>query len=160
MKLIIDSYGKFILETVVLISLLMLLFTGIRDDAGNQGVLKIIGANLQTDGIDYKAYRDFDKYAEEAQKKSPGITYHVPIQMRAAVNIIADYISAVSDTGEVLKLKVLSVKDINGLEMEGAYDSGAQTLTFPSPGIYTLRLQTVDQINKKTIVDIDVPVIP
>lgn len=68
MKQVIETYGRFVLEAVVVSFLFILLFTQITDKDGNKGVLKIIGAGLETGGVDYGSYTDFDVYQAENAK--------------------------------------------------------------------------------------------
>ena len=60
MKQLFDIYGKFLLEAAIVVTLILLLFAGISDEKGNRGMLKMIGAKIPVNSVDYSSYTDYD----------------------------------------------------------------------------------------------------
>lgn len=158
MKEIIKQYGGFILEAIVFALLCFFLFTNITDNNGNKGVFAIIGSNIPTVNVDYDTYSDFTSFKIEAEKTSPEIEYKRTDQMYTVSNLLADYIKVTTYSGNPAHIKVLSLNDENGNDCTSAYNETDGTITFSNPGIYTIRLKATDDINKKKIVDIKIPV--
>ena len=48
MQEIIRVYGKFLISAIVVVLLMAILFGTITDENGNQGILKIVGAHLES----------------------------------------------------------------------------------------------------------------
>lgn len=157
MEKIIKTYGQFILNVIIMLILLTYLFLNITDSEGNRGIMNVLGAHMQTRSIDYASYNDFDTYKTEAVKPAPEINYITSNQMHVGLNSISSYFSTVSPTG-IRSFKVIDISDSFGNSVLAGYDATNQTISFPSAGIYTIRMQAVDEINKKKIVDVRVPV--
>lgn len=154
MKEIIEQYGKTLLTALIIVLLLALVFVKLEDDDGNKGILKIIGAHIGEEVEDYHAYTDYDVYEAEAQKKPPEIKY-LGSSISVGEYLLQDYISAVSYTGGVLPIKVVSVVDKNGNEISVGDDT---RVYFDKAGIYTVTVSAVDDILKRTICTIKIPV--
>lgn len=155
MEKIIREYGGFLLSGIVLISLIYLIFFGIKDDEGNEGTLNMIGARIKTEDTDYGAYTDYDSIVADATRERPIITYNGSNNIRVGHVVLSDYIQATSCTGEVLPIRVLSVVDKNGMELTCNENGGVDCFT---PGIYTVMVSAVDDINKKTVNTIKIPI--
>lgn len=158
MKKIINTYGHFILDAIVVIILMTFFFAGIMDNEGNRGIMAILGAHMQTSSIDYNSYNDFDVFEQEAAKPIPVLNYTTATQMHVGNNNIVDYLKATSCTGANLNIKILDITDSLGNSVFSGYDPANQTITFSAAGIYTIRMVTVDEVNKKALVDVRVPV--
>lgn len=159
MEIILREYGRTLLESLCVILLLITLFFGAEDEEGNQGVFAIAGAHMAQQSNDYPAYTDFDSFVNEGQKVSPEITYAIEGQMHTGENALSSCLSAKGYDGLDLPFKVIRVMDYFGNDYSSAYNETSQTISFPKPGVYKMRIQTVDNINQKTIVDISVPVV-
>ena len=73
-------------------------------------------------------------------------------------NLLSDYIGTTTYSGNAAHIKVLSLNDENGNDCLEAYNETDGTITFSNPGIYIIRIKATDDINKKRIVDIEIPV--
>lgn len=159
MKQVMDSFGKFILEAIVLIIFIALLFTSVTDDSGNKGILNIIGAQLQTGGTDYYSYADFNVYETESKKEAPVISYNgAGTTLYTGSIILSDYIKAVDQTGNEIPVKVLSIRNQDDIELIDTYNPDTTEIILSQPGIYTIKLSAVDAINKKTVGRFHLPV--
>ena len=158
MKEIIRQYGGFFVEAIVLVSLCFFLFINITDNNGNKGVFAIIGSNIPTVNVDYGTYSDFASFKSEAAKTAPDIEYKRTDQMYTISNLLSDYIGTTTYSGNAAHIKVLSLNDENGNDCLEAYNETDGTITFSNPGIYVIRIKATDDINKKSIVDIEIPV--
>lgn len=157
MEQIIRTYGRFILDAVALFIIFTLIFVNMTDGEGNKGVINILGAHMQTPSVEYESYTDFDLYAQEAAKPSPQIESNA-MRMNVGMNQVGDYITATSSSGTPLEVKVLDITDMTGNSQMANYDESSHTVTLPAQGIYTFRVYTIDEVNQRTIVDINIPV--
>lgn len=155
MEKIIREYGGFLLSGFALIALIFMIFFGIRDDAGNQGALNMIGARIRTESTDYISYTDFDSLVADAGSEKPVIDYIGNNDLHTGHLVLSDYIQATSSTGDALPIKVLAVVDPIGVELSCDENSGVNCTT---PGIYTVTVSAVDGINKKTVNIIRIPI--
>lgn len=158
MEQVLKEYGKLLLEMLAMGLLVTLLFSTVRDDAGNQGIFEIIGANLQTGDRDYDGYADFDRYIEESKKEAPVIVYDDAVTMTVGVNKITDYIRAFDSAGKELQVKVCSIKNPYDVDLIDTYDPDTAEIELPQPGIYIMELSVVDGVNKKSVRQIRIPV--
>ena len=55
MKEIIKEHGGAMFTAAVVISVLTIIFSAVTDSDGNRGIVKIIAAHMDTEGIDYNA---------------------------------------------------------------------------------------------------------
>lgn len=157
MKQVINQYGKFLIEGIVLVALLMLLFIGIRDDAGNQGVPHIVGARLPTGGINYDSYSDFDVCHTESGKKKPTIDY-VGGNLTVGVIKLSDYIHATDYAGSDLQIKIMEIRSPDGSDITGAYLPDTAEISLDVPGVYTVKLRAIDDGGRKTICTLNIVV--
>lgn len=158
MQQMIRTYGKLLLELLILGLLMVLLFSTVVDEKGNRGILNIIGANLQTGETDYDTYADFDVYMEESRKEAPVIMYETSGTMSTGQVKLTDYIGAYNQAGERLPLKVISIRSSDGAELLDTYNPDTSEIEIMQPGIYIIELSAVDEINKRTTCQIRMPV--
>ena len=154
MEKVIREYGGFLLSGFVLVTLFYLIFSGIRDDEGNQGALNMVGAQIQTEDADYEAYTDFDATVADAAKDKPTITC-AGNNIHTGYVVFPEYVQATSSMGNVLPLQIISVIDPKGNELLCDENGGADCTT---AGIYTITVTAVDSINKRTVNCIKIPV--
>lgn len=158
MEEIINTYGKALLDLLLIGVLAAFLFSTVTDGKGNQGVLHIIGANLQTGETDYNKYTDFTVYAKESARAVPAIIYDASATMKVGINVITDSIKAVNYAGIEIPVKVLSIRNPYDVELADTYNSDTAEIELSQPGIYIMELSAVDDVNKKTICRIRIPV--
>lgn len=157
MEQIIRTFGRFILDAVALMAVFALIFTNMTDEEGNRGIINILGAHMQTPSIEYVSYTDFDKYSQEAAKSSPRIECNA-LQMTVGTNQVGDFLTATSSSGASLEVEVMDITDIAGNSYMANYDESSNTVTLSAQGVYTFRVCSVDEINQRSIVDINIPV--
>lgn len=159
MEKIIKQYGKFALAAAALFLALTIVFTGVRDDAGNQGLFAIAGANIgeHVKSAEYGAYTDFDTYAKEGSKSFPEITY-AGTNLVTGRSRLGDHIGAADHAGNALQIKINSIRDWNGTELMEGYDQNTTEMEFVRPGIYEVTVSAVDSWNRKSICTIRIPV--
>lgn len=158
MEKIINEYGKFLLDAMVVALLIAFLFGNVTDDEGNRGVFHIIGAHLQTWDTDYEAYTDYNSYAVESDCIPPVISYDGTLTMRTGTSRVTDFIRAKAWDGTELAVNVVSVKNSGGIDMLGKYNPDTQELQLDYPGIYTIRVSAKDAWNREQKCDIRIPV--
>lgn len=158
MRQIIEAYGKFLLDALVVVLLMGFLFATVTDDAGNRGIFQIIGANLETGGNDYSSYTDFDVYEAESKKSAPAITYDASVLAGTGRNRLDSFIRASDDTGKELPFYVTSIQSPGHEELIASYQPDTSEIEFLEPGIYTVELWAVDALYKKTAGRIRIPV--
>lgn len=158
MRQIMSEYGKTFLNILVVGLLVTYLFVTVRDDAGNQGILHIIGAGIQEKGTDYGNYADFKVYGVEAAKDVPVLTSHISAPLQVGSYRISDYITAVDYNGNVLPIKLVCVWDAAGENLTGNYNTDTSEINFLSPGIYEVKAYAVDDGSRKTICRVKIPV--
>ena len=158
MKNIFKQYIDTILTALALVIVLSLIFVKVQDQNGNTGILNIIGANIPTYTEHYENYSDFPVFETEAAKPSPVFDYVTQNQMYTMENLVANYIEAKGYEGNKLNIKILKISDADGNDCSDLYNPDTGMIVFSLPGTYVIRAQAVDDINKKTVVDIKVPV--
>lgn len=157
MKQVLEVYGRFLVDAVVLVILLLLLFLGIKDADGNQGVFHIVGAKLNTMEKEDSTFFDFLAYQEQSSYTAPVITYKGEAAMETGSYQIGDCVQAFDAQGDELSVKLLGIFLPGEEEMRPVF-SQTETLLFEEPGIYTLKVQAIDSRRKKTVDLISIPV--
>lgn len=155
MEQIIRNYGKVLLEGVVAALLLLLILSQIRDGDGNRGIFQIVGAQIGSESTDYRAYTDFDVYETDASKAPPVIRYLGENQIQVGECCLSDYIEAESCSGTKLPIKIVEVFDQSGAEVACEEE---MKVVFAEAGIYTIKVQAIDERNKRTVRLIRIPV--
>ena len=155
MEQVIRTYGMFILEAAVFTGLIWLIFRGITDDAGNQGIFSIAGSGREEISV---PHLDFTCYQSESEKETPVIQY-----IRTGMLYVGEYsqeelLSAHDYRGQSLSLELCSVSDVRGIDRTREVCTESGGLRFESPGVYTLKVQAVDAWNRIAVCKISGPV--
>lgn len=159
MNKIFEHYGKAFLSGTVFLLVMILVFHNVKDNNGNKGIFKIIGANLKTESIDYKSYTDFDTYASESMKAHPEIKYDYTGMIFATEEIpLTDFIKATEYTGGTLNIRMLNITDQNEIEVTSCYNADTGKIIFPTAGEYKLTMAVKDSASKRYTCTIRVPV--
>lgn len=158
MKEIIKEHGGAMFTAAVVISVLTIIFSAVTDSDGNRGIVKIIAAHMNTEGIDYNAYVDYGAYQTEIAKDAPVIEYRGSGSLALGTVNVADYVKAHDYNGQELAVKLLKFCDSEGNELLDQMDKASGKITFSSAGKYSFTVKAVDSGNRKTTVVIHVPV--
>ena len=159
MEEIIKQYGRFFFSAAVFVLFLSLFFFNITDDAGNKGILKIIGAKFTVSDNKYEDYKDHDSYKKESQKALPTIRYAYAGNVYSGTDIkLSDLIEAKDYQNADLPMRVLRIKNSTGDEITGIYDAVSGKIRFPDQGIYKVAVTVTDQAKKKKTCTINIPV--
>lgn len=160
MKLVIDTYGEFFWDGMVLVLLFILLWYGVTDDDGNHGIFAMAGEMLTSESRDYREYCDFSEgYLVESKKPAPQITYS-GMALQTGLNRLSDCIKAYDDAGNELTVKIMSIIDMNGTDWIAFYSEDTTEIRFDSQGIYMVKVAAVSANKKRTICTIRIPVNP
>lgn len=158
MRVLLEYYGKFVLESMVVIALVTLIFAAMTDDEGNQGIYAITGAQMKIDSIDYHTYTDFKgTYKKESEKVPPRI-YFEGNRLEVGIHVLSDYIKAVDDAGNFLPIKILSIKAPDKTEMLGVYNQSTGEINLFQTGVYTVMVVATSDNNKSTKAKIQIPI--
>ena len=106
MKEIIKEHGGAMFTAAVVISVLTIIFSAVTDSDGNRGIVKIIAAHMDTEGIDYNAYIDYGAYQSEIAKDAPTIEYQGTGSLVLGTVQVADYVKAHDYNGQELAVKL------------------------------------------------------
>lgn len=158
MKEIMKQHGGFLIAAMVTLGVLTIIFSTITDANGNRGIVKIIAAHMDTEGIDYNAYVDYGAYQTEIAKDVPVIEYQGTGSLTPGTVNVADYVKAHDYNGQELTVRLLKFCDSDGNELSGHMDKASGTITFSTAGIYSFTVKAVDSGNRKTTAVIRVPV--
>lgn len=158
MKEIMKQHGGFLIAAMVTLGVLTIIFSTITDANGNRGIVKIIAAHMDTEGIDYNAYVDYGAYQTEMAKDAPVIEYQGTGSLTPGTVNVADYVKAHDYNGQELAVRLLKFCDSDGNELSGHMDKASGTITFSTAGIYSFTVKAVDSGNRKTTAVIRVPV--
>lgn len=155
MEQVIRAYGKFILDGTVVVLLMVLVMTQIRDDAGHKGVFEMIGSYLENEIESDREYTDFSVYAGECKKKFPEMCYFPEVVLHTGQHQISQLIRAVDYTGRELPVRLISVRIPDGKEIELA---GQERVEFQEPGIYEIKASSMEAWNRRTECVFRIPV--
>lgn len=156
MEQIIKSYGKILLDMLVLGCLLSVLFGGLTDDAGNEGILHIIGAHFAAEEQEVER-TDLQVYVTEGKIPPPRIFYAGESAILTGRRRLAEYIKATDAEGKNLQIQLLAVLDESGRQIENC-NFETTGVEFQMPGIYTVQIAAVDERRKKNVCQIRLPV--
>lgn len=158
MRLVIEHYGKFVLEGIVVTALLVLIFTDLTDAIDKKGILAVTGEHISIDSMNYHAYTDFkESYKTECEKEAPKISF-TSGRLFLGKHILSNYIQAKDNEGKNLKINVLSIKAPDGVEVIDSYHHDTTEIIFSQTGIYILTISALDEGNRLTMTKIQVPV--
>lgn len=158
MKEIMKQHGGFLIATLVTLGVLTIIFSAVTDADGNRGIVNIIAAHMNTEGIDYNAYVDYGAYQAEIAKDAPAIEYQGTGSLAPGTVQVADYVKAHDYNGQELAVKLLKFCDSDGNELPDQMDKASGTITFHTAGIYSFTVKAMDSGNRKTTAVIRVPV--
>lgn len=173
MEHIAKHYGGFILAGIVFVLMLILVFSGIQDGEGNQGIRNIIAAHMDTEGTDYGAYTDFEIYEKESTNAFPQIHYQdvgaLPVGTVAFLDNVevTDYAGrSLAYAGESVDenerdsgyIKYIRLEDEEGNDLTSDINMDTGEITFPQMGIYKVTLQAQDDGYRKSTAVIKIPV--
>lgn len=165
MKELVKQYGDFVLAGIIFIALVVLIFSGVQDGEGNQGMRSVLAAHMDVEGIDYSAYSDFEAYSAEGAKTFPTIAYrdngYLPVGTVNFVNLVetVDYAGRVlgyagSTVDEAERqngyLKIASLEDAEGNNLSAGINMDTGEITFPAAGTYKVTLYAQDDGFRKT----------
>lgn len=157
MEQVIRTYGTYLLEAAVLLSVVSVLFWGITDGNGNKGALHIAGSRLTLGEPQEGTGEDFAVYAAESGGMRPLISYIGTEPLCTGKHALAEYIRAEDQNGTKLPFQILGI-EVQGEEMLENYDRESTELDFLYPGIYTFRVLAVDESNRRSECFIRIPV--
>lgn len=157
MKLVLEAYGKQMLESAVVVLLLLFLFCNITDESGNKGIFHMVGAQLNTGTADYLSYTDFSRYEAECRREKPCISYTYAGTLGVGTCDLADCLTAVDCEGSQLPIKVEDCLDVDGREL-CPVNSDSTEIIFTKSGIYQVTVSAVDTWNKKRVCTFQIPV--
>lgn len=158
MKEIIDAYGEFFLEVIVIGLLFVNVFCGIEDKCGDKGILRVVGKNIPIEKVNHMEFWDFNKtYRDESKKSMPQI-YFVGTHLKTGSNKLSDFLVAYDYAGRELPITLQQVTDMVGTEIVDIYDEGASEIYFSSAGIYIVEAETRDNENRVYRCKIQLPV--
>ncbi len=158
MKEVIKQHGRFLLTALITLGVLTIIFSAVTDSDGNRGIVKIIAAHMDTEGIDYNAYVDYGAYQTEIAKDAPAIEYQGTGSLTPGIVNVADYVKAHDYNGQELAVRLLKFCDSDGNELPDQMDKESGTITFYTAGIYSFTVNATDSGNRKTTAVIRVPV--
>lgn len=158
MKQIIQTYGTYLLEAAVLLSVVAVLFWGITDGDGNRGALQIAGSMLPLNEQQEGESGDFAVYEAESGKEPPTIFCIGTEPLPTGRHAVSGCIRAKDRYGTELPLRILGIENPQGEEILDNYDRESTELDFAQPGIYTFRVLAVDGSNRRSECLIRIPV--
>lgn len=158
MKQIMEHYGKFALDAMIVIVLMTVIFISLEDRKGNKGIYAVIGAQMDINSTNYHTYIDFkETYKKESEKSAPRVSFKGD-RLVVGVHRLSQYIEAVDYAGNHLAIKVTSIKAPDGTEVLGTYNQDTTEINISQLGIYKVSLSAIDDCNKTTKVTIQIPV--
>lgn len=156
MELIIKTYGRVLLESVVVVLFLLLLMSGVRDEEGNVGVFHMMGAFLKEEQV--TSGRDFTNYVEESKRGMPQIFYKKEGMLHTGSYDVAELVGAMDCEGTVLPLQIRGVSNPQGIPEPDAYHADTAQISFAKSGIYILQIGVTDAWNHTSVCKIRIPV--
>lgn len=173
MEQVAKHYGGFILTGIVFVLMLILIFSGVQDGEGNQGIRNIIAAHMDTEGTDYGAYTDFENYTHESMKAFPQIHYqdggYLPVGTVSFLDNVEvtdyagrtlDYAGTSVDENQRISgyVKYIRLEDEWGNNLTANINTATGEIIFPQMGIYKVTLQAQDDGCRKSTAVIEIAV--
>lgn len=160
MKQIVTLYGEFALEAIVIGLLSFNILFGAKDEDGKNGIFRIMGSNVEVEGINYLECIDFEEtYRVESSKKTPQI-YFSGNHLQVGCHKLSDYILIWDYEGNELLMSINSITDMSGKEVLCNYNSLSTEMNFTDAGIYTIEVEAMDKENRIARGIIRIPVNP
>lgn len=158
MKEILNTYGEFFLEGLVIGLLFINIVFGIRDVEGNQGVFHLIGNKISINNIRHTEYVDFKStYTDECNKSMPQLQF-IGLHFRVGNNKLSDYLVAHDYAGRRLPMVVKRITDKEGIELSDIYNKDSDEIFFQKAGIYIMEAEIRDSENRIVQYKIYLPV--
>lgn len=157
MEQVIRAYGKFLLEAAVAALLLGILFSGLTDENGNQGIFHMMGAYIREEET-ATARSDFECCQNESTKSAPAITYVATGMLHRGSCRVDSILKAIDYSGQALPICIKSISNPNGIERIGEYLPAVMEVQFVERGIYSLKVSAKDAWNRTSICEIHIPV--
>lgn len=158
MKYIIETYGRFLLEGIVVTLVLGLLFT-VKDAKGNIGIFRILGGTWNQGYVDILPDTGFGVYETEASKEFPGAGYEYAGKIYAGEELLlTSFIKVQGDKSQQLRIKVLEITDSTGQDRFTCYSEDTGKICFPTEGVYKVKISVKDTACKKYTCAINIPV--
>lgn len=157
MREVVEHYGRFILDGMVVIALIAIIFINLTDSEGNKGIFAITGAQLAISDQNYHTYTDFKgTYKIESEKTAPTIYFECD-RLEVGVHALSNYIKAVDYVGNNLAIKVISIKAPDGTEVIGEYNHLTTEINMVQSGVYTVTVSVLNDSNRTTNATIQIP---
>ena len=153
-----SMYGKFILEGITVICLTGFLFWNISDNDGNIGIREIIGNNLPKVDEEYGSYTDFrEVYKEESNKDAPKISFVAGAVDTGKIKL-SQIIKAVDYSGSEIKPAIMSIKNMEDMELIENWNLETTEIELTNAGVYTVLVKATDDGNRTTECRVKIPV--
>lgn len=156
MELIIKTYGRFLIGFLVIAAFLLLLFTGIRDEQGNVGVLKMTGARLSTEPQQWGD--EFQISVQESARELPKLFYRRQEALRVGSYDINEIFGALDCEKAKLQLQLRKMEGQQGEIPLDAEELRSGQLVFQQPGIYRVEVCATDRWNQTSVCCFTIPV--
>lgn len=157
MEQVIRAYGKFLLNSMVVLLLSGFLLFGIVDDEGNHGIFQIAGAQVMAAKIEKEKPEEFRIYQAEAVKKPPRISLLKSEPLCVGSHKIAEYIRAVDWSGREIPIRLCGITDAEGAEVDSCNPETSE-VCFTEPGIYVVEVSATDMENRRSVYRMKLPV--
>lgn len=173
MQEVLKQYGRVFLSGITLAMVLYLIFAGITDEENHHGIRAILGARIETEGINYQGYSDFDAYHAETEKAAPQIVYQDNGYLTVGTVDFLANINATDYAGNVLLnagdmvdeteksrgyIKIVKVEDLYQNDLSSCINRNTGEISFLQRGIYRITMCAQDKVYRRSTVIIQVPV--
>lgn len=156
MEQIIRGYGVFLLDAVVVAILCVGIFK--INDSEECGFFPEIGKKLVIKKQDYNGYFDFKETYQEESKKALPVIYFTGKHIRTGIVSLKDEIVAYDFSGNILPVRITSIKSMDGVECLEHYNPETMEMNFLQPGYYSVEIETMDEGMRVTRCKIRIPV--
>ena len=155
MEQVIRTYGSFLLGAVALGSIVWLLFQGMTDGEGHDGIFAMVGAWQEDEqsiaGVDFAGFQT------ESEKEDPTLRYVWSGMLYTGEYTLEQLVTAEDYRGNRLAVVLCGVCDPEGRSWERENLEG-DSIRLERPGVYRLTVRAVDAWNRSTVCEICVPV--
>lgn len=158
MERILNTYGKFLLSAGAVLALVFLLFAGVTDGEGNRGIFQITGARLDTGRELIQQEEAFGVLEAENGKAPPRIFLESGAAFSVGQVVLTDIIKAEDYDGRKLPVAILRVESPSHRDITALLSDSGE-ITLDESGIYVVEVSGTDDGNRKTTVQIKLPVL-
>lgn len=155
MEQVLQCYGKGIAAGIVLAAVMVLLFAGIRDEQGNQGIVNIIKTWIPEEDI-ITENAAIDAFAEAGNVAYPTIRYVYNGMLHRGTYLPGDLFLAVDGMGEERNVLWCEMTDPHGNSC--TIESQQGEVVFDAEGIYTVWVCSADEANRRSVCEFQIPV--